>query len=381
MIYLDNAASTWPKPSEVAEATKAAIVDFGANPGRGGHRLARKAEQTIAETRAKLARLFGVRDPDRFLFCFHTTHATNLAIQGILSTGDHVIISGWEHNAVARPVTWLAQARGVEVSVVEPPESGESGDWLAVIKAAVTNRTKLLITIHGSNVTGEVLPIVDIGHFARERGITYMVDAAQTAGLLPFQLDEWPVDLVAFPGHKGLYGPQGTGGLYVAAGVSLRPLLFGGTGSRSEEVEQPMDWPGGFESGTPNTPGIAGLGAGLDFVLNTGIDQIYQHEMELARLLWEGLKAQEGVRLATEEMPPLPLFSFNLVGLDGQEVAMILDQHYDIAVRAGYHCAALKHRSLGTEAGAIRVSPGYFNTSSEMDAFLRAIAEIRQYLL
>jgi selenocysteine lyase/cysteine desulfurase len=186
--------------------------------------------------------------------------------------------------------------------------------------------------------------------------------------------------MLAFPGHKGLYGPQGTGGLYVAEGVSMYPLLFGGTGSRSEELEQPLDWPGGFESGTLNTPGLAGLGAGVDFVLRTGVERIHQHEMELTRLLWEGLKRLNGVRLSTEEMPSLPLFSFNLVGLDGQEVAMILDQHYDIAVRAGFHCAALKHRSLGTEAGAIRVSPGYFNTPAEIESFLKAIAEIQRYL-
>lgn len=378
MLYLDNAASTWPKPPEVAEATKNAIVEFGANPGRGGHRLARKAEQVIEETRASLARLFEVRDPARFLFCFHTTHATNLAIQGILSAGDHVIITGWEHNAVTRPVNWLAKTKGIQVSVVEP---AASGDWLTPLRAAVTDRTKLLITIHGSNVTGEVLPIVEIGDFARQQGIIYMVDAAQTAGLLPFHLEEWPIDLLAFSGHKGLYGPQGTGGLYVANKVPLQPLLLGGTGSRSEEAEQPLDWPTGFESGTPNTPGIAGLGAGLDFILQTGIDQIYRHEMELTRLLWEGLKEQEGIELATEEMPALPLLSFNLVGLDGQEVAMILDQHYDIAVRAGFHCAAFKHRSLGSKSGTIRVSPGYFNTIAEMESFLQAIVEIRQTLL
>lgn len=377
MIYLDNAASTWPKPPEVAEAAKTAISDYGANPGRGGHQLARRAEQTITKTRAKLARLFGVKDPNRFLFCFHATHAINQAIQGTLSSEDHVIISGWEHNAVARPVTALAQTKGVRVSVVEP---SESGDWLTAIQQAVSPRTKMIITTHGSNVTGEVMPVVEIGQYARSKGILYLVDASQTAGLLPYRLDEWPIDMLAFPGHKGLYGPQGTGGLYVAEGVSMYPLLFGGTGSRSEELEQPLDWPGGFESGTLNTPGLAGLGAGVDFVLRTGVERIHQHEMELTRLLWEGLKRLNGVRLSTEEMPSLPLFSFNLVGLDGQEVAMILDQHYDIAVRAGFHCAALKHRSLGTEAGAIRVSPGYFNTPAEIESFLKAIAEIQRYL-
>ncbi|MGA9174447.1 MAG: aminotransferase class V-fold PLP-dependent enzyme [Thermoactinomyces sp.] len=374
MIYLDNAASTWPKPPKVSDAVKKAIDEFGANPGRGGHQLAVKASQTIEETRRKLAQLFGVRDPNHLLFCYNTTHALNMAIKGILRPGDHVIITGWEHNAVARPVYWLEKEAKVHVTVVDGQD--ERVDWPSLVKEQIRAETRMMITIHGSNVTGEVLPIVEIGEIAKKHGIIYLVDAAQTAGLLSFHLDEMPIDMVAFPGHKSLFGPQGTGGLYVNPEVPLHPLIQGGTGNRSEEVEQPLDRPYGYESGTPNTPGIAGLGAGIDFIIQTGLTEIYQHEYELTRQLWEGLQTIEGVSVLTSSVPALPIVSFNMENVDGIEVATILDQHYQIAVRAGFHCAALKHRSLKTEHGAVRVSPGYFNTKEQIDAFIDAIREI-----
>jgi cysteine desulfurase family protein len=375
LIYLDNAASTWPKPPEVAEAVKRTILEAGANPGRGGHRLAREAEATIAHTRKLLATLLGIQDPGNLFFCLNATHALNLALKGILRAGDHLILSGWEHNAVARPAEWLRKEWEVEVSVVnaEQPE-----EWPERIKEAITPRTRLIATIHGSNVTGEVLPIAEIGNVAREQGVFYLVDASQSVGLLELDLSRLPIDLLAFAGHKGLFGPQGTGGLYAAPHVPLRPLLQGGTGVRSEELEQPLERPVGFESGTPNTPGIAGLGAGVEFVLRTGIEHIYRHEMELTLQLWEGLTQIEGVSPVCSQPPTLPVFSFVIDGVDPVEAAIILDQHYDIAVRAGFHCAALKHRQLGTERGAIRVSPGFFNTREEMERFIQAIQEIRQ---
>jgi cysteine desulfurase family protein len=374
VIYLDNAASTWPKPPKVSDAVKKAIDEFGANPGRGGHQLAVKASQTIEETRRKLAQLFGVRDPNHLLFCYNTTHALNMAIKGILKPGDHVIITGWEHNAVARPIYWLEKEAKVYVTVVDGQD--ERVDWPSLVKEQIRAETRMMITTHGSNVTGEVLPIVEIGEIAKKHGIIYLVDAAQTAGLLSFHLDEMPIDMVAFPGHKSLFGPQGTGGLYVNPEVPLHPLIQGGTGNRSEEVEQPLDRPYGYESGTPNTPGIAGLGAGIDFIIQTGLTEIYQHEYELTRQLWEGLQTIEGVSVLTSSVPALPIVSFNMENVDGIEVATILDQHYQIAVRAGFHCAALKHRSLKTEHGAVRVSPGYFNTKEQIDAFIDAIREI-----
>lgn len=375
MIYLDNAASSWPKPFEVAEAVQRAIEDAGANPGRGGHQLARKAEGIIEETRNRLAGLFGMRDPQHLFFCFHTTHATNQAIKGLLNKGDHLIITGWEHNAVARPAFWLRENAGVDVSVVDVHGADE---WVSAIEKEVRPNTRLLVTIHGSNVTGECLPVLEIGEFARKRGIFYLVDAAQTAGLFPYQLDQMPIDLLAFPGHKGLLGPQGTGGLYVAPHVPLRPLIQGGTGTKSEDIEQPMSRPSGFESGTPNTPGIAGLGEGVGFLLKSGIDSVYEHERILTQRLWEGLRGINEVQLVTNQPPELPVISLNIQGVDPNEAAMILDQHYQIAVRAGFHCAALKHRGLKTKAGAIRVSPGYYNTEDDIDQFIDAIRQISQ---
>lgn len=376
MIYLDNAASTWPKPEGVADAVKKAIEEYGANPGRGSHRLAVKAEQAIANTRNKLSQLLGVRDPSNLLFCLNTTHALNLALKGLLSEGDHLILTGWEHNAVARPVEWLKQHRSLQVTIISP---NEKVGWAKQVEEQIRENTRLIVTIHGSNVIGETLPIAEIGEVARKHGVFYLVDAAQTAGLLPIRLDDLPVDLLAFPGHKGLFGPQGTGGLYAASHVPLVPIIQGGTGNRSEELEHPGERPLGFESGTPNTPGIAGLGAGVEFVLKTGVERIYHHEMELTRQLWEGLLGIKGVHLVHSKPPALPILSFNIDGVDGIEAATILDQHYQIAVRAGFHCAALAHRSLQTaNRGAVRVSPGYFNTSEEMEQFIQAIREISE---
>ncbi|MBA4549975.1 aminotransferase class V-fold PLP-dependent enzyme [Thermoactinomyces intermedius] len=373
MIYFDNAASSWPKPPEVAEAVQQAIMHAGANPGRGGHQLARKAEDIIEGTRGRLAELLGVHDPQHLLFCFNTTHAINQALKGLLKEGDHLVITGWEHNAVARPAFWLQDHHGIGVSVVDVDAGG---DWVSAIKKEIRPNTRLLVTIHGSNVTGECLPVLEIGEFAREQGIYYLVDAAQTAGLFPYQLDQMPIDMLAFPGHKSLLGPQGTGGLYVAPNVPLTPWMQGGTGTKSEEMDQPQIRPTGFESGTPNTPGIAGLGKGVEFLLKTGVGEVCEHEQALTRQLWEGLREIDGVELVTDAPPALPVISFNIQGVDSNEVAMILDQHYQMAVRAGFHCAALKHRGLKTETGTVRVSPGYFNTKDEVDQLLAAVREI-----
>lgn len=373
MIYFDNAASSWPKPPEVAEAVQQAIMHAGANPGRGGHQLARKAEDIIEGTRGRLSELLGVHDPQYLLFCFNTTHAINLALKGLLKEGDHLVITGWEHNAVARPAFWLQDHHGIGVSVVDVDANG---DWVSAIKQEIRPNTRLLVTIHGSNVTGECLPVLEIGEFAREQGIYYLVDAAQTAGLFPYQLDQMPIDMLAFPGHKSLLGPQGTGGLYVAPNVPLTPWMQGGTGTKSEEMEQPQIRPTGFESGTPNTPGVAGLGKGVDFLLKTGVEAVCEHEQALTRQLWEGLRGIDGVELVTDAPPALPVISFNVQGVDSHEVAMILDQHYQMAVRAGFHCAALKHRGLKTKTGTVRVSPGYFNTKDEVDQLLAAVREI-----
>jgi len=377
VIYLDNAASTWPKPESVVQAVKRCLEETGANPGRSGHRLAAQAAGILAEARRELAELFGIRDPDNIFFFANATQAINQALKGFLRPGDHVVTTCWEHNAVARPLEALKRERGITVSVV--PASPDGSVDPAQVERAIRPETRLIAATHGSNVTGAVMPVEEIGAIARKKGVRFLVDAAQTAGNLPIDVEALGIDMLAFPGHKGLYGPQGTGGLYASPDIPLIPLIQGGTGSRSEQLEHPGERPEGFESGTPNTPGIAGLAAGVRFVRETGVGKIHRKEMHLAETVRSALSEMEGVTVYTPRGPRLPVVAFNLAGLDSQEVAAILDAHYGIAVRAGYHCAALAHKSLGTEeTGAVRASFGYFNEEKDAEALIIAIGEIRK---
>lgn len=377
MIYFDNAASTWPKPKEVSEAMKLSIDLYGANPGRGTHQLAIEAEKTIFEARRQLAQLFQVRDPNNIFFFANATEAINQAIKGLLEPGDHVITTSWEHHAVVRPLEELKRKQNIKVTYIEPSPEGNTCPHK--VSQAILPETKLIVTIHGSNVTGAITPVEEIGALAKKHGIPYLVDAAQTAGVIPIDVEQLNIDLLAFPGHKGLMGPQGTGGLYVRPELELTPILQGGTGSQSESLEQPVQRPWGYESGTPNTPGIAGLLEGIRFIQTKGIESIYEREIALTKAIKEGLLKIEGITLYGPQKVTLPLLSFNINGLDPQEVAIILDQEYNIAVRAGYHCAYMAHQSLGTaEQGTVRVSPGYFNQREEVDQFLIAIQEIVQ---
>lgn len=374
---MDNAASTWPKPESVVQAVKRCLEETGANPGRSGHRLAAQAAGILSEARRELAELFGIRDPDNIFFFANATQAINQALKGFLRPGDHVVTTCWEHNAVARPLEALKRERGITVSVV--PASPDGSVDPAQVERAIRPETRLIAATHGSNVTGAVMPVEEIGAIARKKGVRFLVDAAQTAGNLPIDVEALGIDMLAFPGHKGLYGPQGTGGLYASPDIPLIPLIQGGTGSRSEQLEHPGERPEGFESGTPNTPGIAGLAAGVRFVRETGVGKIHRKEMHLAETVRSALSEMEGVTVYTPRGPRLPVVAFNLAGLDSQEVAAILDAHYGIAVRAGYHCAALAHKSLGTEeTGAVRASFGYFNEEKDAEALIIAIGEIRK---
>ncbi|MGI6126709.1 MAG: aminotransferase class V-fold PLP-dependent enzyme [Planifilum sp.] len=378
MIYLDNAASTWPKPEGVIRAVTECLEEAGANPGRSGHRMAARASRILGDARRELASLFGIRDPNNILFFANATQAINQALKGFLQPGDHVVTTGWEHNAVARPLEAMRREGRIGVTVI-PASPGGAVDP-AEVERAIQRETRLIVATHGSNVTGAVMPVEEIGALARKRGVRFLVDAAQTAGNLPIDVETMGIDMLAFPGHKGLYGPQGTGGLYVNPEVSLSPLIQGGTGSRSEQLEHPRGRPEGFESGTPNTPGIAGLAAGVRFVRETGIQKIHRKEMHMAETLRSALSEMEGIAVYTPQGSRLPVVAFNLEGLDSLEVAAILDTHYDIAVRAGFHCAALAHRSLGTEStGAVRASFGYFNREADVDALLAALQEIRKF--
>lgn len=379
MIYLDNAATTWPKPEGVSEAVKDCIDRLGANPGRGGHRLSVQAGEVLAKTRRSLADLFGIRDPQNLFFYANATQAINQALKGLLQPGDHVVISPWEHNAMARPLEALKK-RGIRVTVVPPSSQGTVEP--RTVEEALTPATRLIAMTHGSNVTGAVLPIEEIGAIAAKHGVPLLVDAAQTAGVLPIDVETMNIHLLAFPGHKGLFGPQGTGGLYVHPDIAMEPWIQGGTGSRSESLEHPSTRPDAFESGTPNTPGIAGLEAGVRFVIQTGLEVIHRREMALCDRLRAGLEEMDGVQMYGPKDAALPVISFNVKGMDCLTVAGILDQHFEIAVRAGFHCAAMAHRSLGThETGTIRVSPGYFNDEKDIDDFLTALREIQGALV
>lgn len=377
MIYFDNAASTWPKPEEVAEAMGSTLLNYGGNPGRGGHRLAVHAEEIISEARRQVAKLFQIKEPRNLFFYSSATQAMNQALKGLLlQPGDHVITTSWEHHAVVRPLEELKQKRGIKVTYLPP---NQWSTCPSEVLKAILPETKLIVTIHGSNVTGALTPIAEIGEIARQHGIPYLVDAAQTAGVIPIDVEALAIDMLAFPGHKGLLGPQGTGGLYVHPDLPLTPLIQGGTGSHSEEILQPADRPKAFESGTPNTPGIAGLLASVLFIQKTGIRTIYDREITYTKGIRDGLSRIPGTRIYGPERIELPVLSFNIEGVDPQEAAIILDREYNIAVRAGYHCASLAHRSLGTlDHGTIRVSPGFFNTDQELEQFLIAVNEVSE---
>lgn len=372
-IYFDNAATSWPKPEEVYRAVDDCLRNYGANPGRGGHRLSLQAGRMVLETRECLAFLFNVPDSSRLVFTANVTEAINLALKGLLNPGDHVVITSMEHNAVVRPL-WGLKATRVEVTVVNCSPEGHLEP--EAVERALRPNTRLVCVNHASNVVGTIQPIGEVGKITARHGVLFLVDCAQTAGVLPLDVQKMGIDLLAFTGHKGLLGPTGTGGLYIREGIELRPLKEGGTGSRSEMLTQPEEMPDRYESGTLNTTGLAGLGAGVKFILKEGLEKILQHERELTAQIIEGLRGIKGVVLygprRVEERTAV--VSFNLKDQEASQVSFALDQVFNIATRAGLHCAPLAHQTIGTlEMGTVRVSPGYFNTTKEVEHFLSAV--------
>jgi len=379
LIYLDNAASTWPKPPGVAEAMAEAVVSFGANPGRGSHQLAVRASRTLFETRKKLAALFGIRNPNDIVFTQNTTMALNIAIKGWVREGDHVICTAVEHNSVRRPLEYVRTKCKADITYVQTDETGILN--LDRLVEALRSNTRLIVCTHSSNLLGSILPIAEIAAIARSRGIRLLVDAAQTAGTIPIDVGKMGIDMLAFPGHKGLLGPQGTGGLYIAPDIELEPLLHGGTGSQSEAVEQPTVRPDRYEAGTPNTPGIAGLNAGVQYVLHETVERIEAKEWALTQRLMDGLRGIPGVRLLgpPPEIVRTGIVSFTLEWMEAAQTAFVLDRDYQIAVRAGYHCTPLSHLCAGTMGtGAVRASLGCFTTADEVDALIQAVRELKQ---
>jgi cysteine desulfurase family protein len=379
MIYFDNAATSWPKPLEVKEAMIRFMEEIGANPGRSGHLLSIEAARLLYETREALSTLFHVKDPSRIVFTLNATESINLALKGLLKPGDHIITSSMEHNSVMRPLRDL-EKKGVELSIIPCSSNGtlDPQDFQRKVKS----NTKMIILNHASNVIGTLLPIKEVGLIAREHHLLFLVDAAQTAGAYPIDMETDKIDFLAFTGHKSLYGPQGTGGLIIGERIQEKemiPLKQGGTGSRSEFEEQPDFLPDRFESGTPNGVGIAGLLAGIQFVLKKGVKYIRQHENSLIEKLIEGFKDIPRVKLYGSENKEkrIATFSFNIDQLSPSNVSFHLEREFGILCRPGLHCAPSAHKTIGTfPEGTVRFSLSYFNTEEEVDRAIQAINSI-----
>jgi cysteine desulfurase family protein len=377
VIYLDNAATSWPKPEVVYKTMDEFLRKKGGNPGRGSHSMALAARQTVDETRMLIARFINAPEINRVIFTLNCTDALNLGLKGLLRPGDHVVTSCIGHNSLVRPLRKLERL-GVKVTWV--PSSPDSGVLSPRdIEAAITKDTKLVVVTHASNVTGVIQPIGEYGAVTLRRHLIFMVDAAQTAGKYPIDVQASNIDLLAFSGHKGLFGPPGTGALYIGNRVNLDSLREGGTGSYSEEEEQPAILPDRYESGTQNSVGISGLGAGLKYIREEGLEKIIAREQSLTDSLIEGLlKIPEIVLyISKDRLKQAPVISFNIKGFTPGDVGTILDQTFDIKVRTGLHCAPMMHKTIGTfPLGTIRLSPGYFNTAEDIEITIKAIEKI-----
>jgi cysteine desulfurase family protein len=381
MIYFDNAATSWPKPPGVVEAMVHFMEKIGANPGRSAHRLAVESGRIVYSTREAVAELFNAPDPLRVVFGHNVTEALNLALRGLLRPGDHVITSSMEHNSVMRPLRAL-ERQSVEVTVVQCSPQGFLDP--ADVEAAVWPNTTMIALNHASNVVGTLLPVAEVGRIACRHNLLLLVDAAQTGGAYPIDMQADSIDLLAFTGHKSLYGPTGTGGLIIGERVDvdrLEPMKRGGTGSRSEREEQPNFLPDLCESGTPNTVGLAGLEAGVRWVLERGVDAIRAHEVELAQRLIEGLSAIPGVAVhgGHDAHRQTATVSFNITGVEPSEVGLRLDEEYSILCRVGLHCAPAAHKTLGSfPVGTVRFGLGAFNTLEEVETALEAVRQLAQ---
>lgn len=378
-IYLDNAATSWPKPEAVYRAVEDYQRRLGAPAGRSAYAEASETERIVASCRQRIAELIGAAKTKEIVFTHNATDSLNLALHGVLRPGDHVVTSDCEHNSVLRPLRFLAEQRGVSATYVGCDAQGfVSPDD---IRRAIQPQTRLIALVHASNVTGAIQPVEEVGKIAAERGLFYLVDAAQSLGHVPVDVQRIGCHLLAAPGHKGLLGPLGTGLLYVAPGVEeqLLPLRQGGTGTRSDEDVQPTSLPDRYESGNLNVPGIVGLAAGVAEIMSRGMESIERHARDLLGRLSEGLAGIPGLTLygpgTTDRR--VAVVSFNLAGYDPQELASLLDANWSIQTRAGLHCAPRMHAALGTApSGTLRVSLGHFNTAGHVDALLGALAEI-----
>lgn len=377
MIYLDNAATTFPKPERVYEAMDQFARTGVGNPGRSGHKLAVGSERVLDEVRHLLNQLFNGEGPERMILTFNCTDGLNMAIKGVLNDGDHVITTVLEHNSVSRPLVAMERAGRIELTRV-PCSSDGFVDPDDIARAFRPN-TRLVVMTHASNVLGTVQPIAEVGRIVRENDRLFLVDAAQTAGVVPIDVRAMCIDLLAFPGHKGLYGPTGTGGLYVGPRAHLRPWREGGTGGDSSSPTQPEELPYYLEGGTPNVLGVMGLREGIRYVMDVGIDRIRNHEVDLVERIVAWAEEQEHFRVLgkVNRATHVGTVSLHCDLLPAQDIGQILDEAFDIAVRPGLHCAPYVHRQFGTfPDGTVRVSPGAFNTEEDVAALCDALSYI-----
>ncbi len=378
MIYLDNAATTYPKPKSVYKNVMDAMTKYGANPGRGSHAMAIEGARVIYETRELLAELFNLDDPMRVILTFNATDGLNMAIKGILKPGDHVVTTAMEHNSVLRPIKELENI-GVENTIVFCSPEGKIN--VDDIEAAIKSNTRMVVTTHVSNLTGTIFPIEKIGEMCKRRNVLYLVDGSQSAGVLEIDMVKQHIDFLAVPGHKGLLGPQGTGALLINSDAEIKELKEGGTGSESSNPHQPNFYPDKLEAGTHNLPGIAGLNAGLKYILSKGTKSILSHEKNILETFINELsKNPKIVIYGPEDIDDRSgVVPVNIDGMDSSEVAYILDTEYNIAVRPGLHCAPLAHKTIGTEnIGAVRFGVGPFTKRTDVIAAVKALNEISE---
>jgi cysteine desulfurase / selenocysteine lyase len=376
-IYLDNAATSFPKPEAVYQALDRFARQSLANPGRAGHKMALAAEHALDEGRHLLNQFFHGKEPERFVFTLNCTDALNMAFKGVLSEGDHVITTNLEHNSVSRPLRAMELAGRIRLTRIAA-DGGGTVDPEA-IRRAITKQTRLIALTHASNVLGTVQPVAEVGCLAREQDLLFLVDAAQTAGVVPIDIQEMNIDLLAAPGHKSLLGPTGTGFLYTGPRTRVAAWREGGTGGDSSSETQPREYPYYLEGGTPNVLGVAGLIEGIRYVQQQGMESIHRHEIELVERLWRRLDEMKGYAVFghRDQNRRVGTLSFRSEALPAAELGGILDQAFDVAVRPGLHCAPYIHRALGTSPeGAVRVSPGPFNTTADIDHLAQALAEI-----
>ena len=382
MIYFDNAATTMKKPPQVSEAVLNALGNMG-NSGRGAHGATLGASRIIYDTRVLLGELFGISAPERIAFTSNATEALNTAISGMFKKGDHVITTECEHNSVLRPL-YRKEKEGVELTILPTLKNEKRKQGIldyASLENAVKPNTKAIVITHVSNLTGNITDLESVSSFAKKHGLLLVADASQSAGVLPLNVEKLGIDVLCFTGHKGLLGPQGTGGIYVREGVEIQPLKVGGSGVHSYDKNHPSQMPAALEAGTLNAHGIAGLHGALEYLKETGIETIRQKEMELLKYFLEGVCEIEGISLyGNPEMEHrVATVALNIRNYDSGEVADLLWEEYEIAVRSGAHCAPLMHNALGTkEQGAVRFSFSHYNTKEETDIAIRALREIAE---